>query len=52
MNALSLARVPFAEALCDVTTSADSVKRVRKSVDRTLRYLDRCIELKHKNQVL
>ena len=51
MEALSVADIPFAEALCDVSPIDASSKRIRKSVDRTLRHLDRCIELKQSNQV-
>ena len=51
MEALSDADVPFAEALCDVTSIDASSKRVRKSVDRTLKHLDRCVEIKNSNKV-
>ena len=51
MEALSVADIPFAEALCDVSPVDASSKRIRKSVDRTLRHLDRCIELKQSSQV-
>ena len=51
MEALSVGHIPFAEALCDVSPIEASLKRIRKSVDRTLKHLDRCIELKQSNQV-
>jgi len=50
MEALSVGHIPFAEALCDVSPIEASLKRIRKSVDRTLKHLDRCIELKQSNQ--
>ena len=51
MEALSISEIPFAEALSYVTSIGASSKQVKKSVDRTLKHLDRCIELKQSNQV-
>ena len=51
MEALSISEVPLAEALSCVTSVGASSKQIKKSVDRTLKHLDRCIELKQSNQV-
>eukprot|EP00794_Sanderia_malayensis_P015812 gene15812-17407_t len=49
MNVIELSGIHFAEALCDVIPAGESTKRCRKSVDRTLRYLDKCISIKKEN---
>ena len=51
MEAISISGIQLAEALCDVTPCGQSSKRIKKSVDRTLKHLDRCIEIKQSNEV-
>lgn len=40
------------EALCDTASSAENqTKRIKKSVDRTLSFLDKTLEMKASNHV-
>ena len=42
----------IAQCLCDTTSaSGQTEKRIRKSVDRTLKFLDKCIEEREHNKV-
>ena len=42
----------MAECLCDtIPASGQTEKRIRKSVDRTLKFLDQCIEEREKTKV-
>lgn len=42
----------IAECLCDTTpVSGQTEKRIRKSVDRTLKFLDKCIEEREHKKV-
>ena len=52
MQVIEALQPDWCQCLCDSDTSgASSRKRVRKSVDRSLDFLDRVIELKEKSEV-
>ncbi|XP_065068265.1 queuine tRNA-ribosyltransferase accessory subunit 2-like [Rhopilema esculentum] len=49
MEALSMSGVEMAECLCDITPVGAGDKRCKKSVDRTLKHLDHCIQISQEN---
>ena len=52
MQVLQAFKPNLVECLCDTTpASGQTEKRIRKSVDRTLKFLDRCIEEKELSKV-
>eukprot|EP00112_Aurelia_sp_Birch-Aquarium-sp1_P025686 Seg868.10 transcript_id=Seg868.10/GoldUCD/mRNA.D3Y31 product="Queuine tRNA-ribosyltransferase accessory subunit 2" protein_id=Seg868.10/GoldUCD/D3Y31 len=46
MEILAASGIQHAECLCDIAPAEETRKRCQKSVDRTLKHLDRCISIK------
>ena len=51
MELLAASGIQYAECLCDIVPPEETRKRCQKSVDRTLRHLDRCIGIKESDPV-
>lgn len=52
ITVLKVFKPDIAQCLCDTTpASGQTEKRIRKSVDRTLKFLDKCIEEREHNKV-
>lgn len=52
MQVLQAFKPNLAECLCDtIPASGQTEKRIRKSVDRTLKFLDKCLEEKELSKV-
>ena len=52
MDFMQAVGICFCECLCDTIPGDETVKRCRKSVDRTLKFLDECIKIKEHRKVL
>ena len=52
ITVLEVFKPDIAECLCDtIPASGQTEKRIRKSVDRTLKFLDKCTEERERNKV-